>query len=56
MSGFFNIKIGESSTKETNPLTDIENFSLFPSLSYKERLMGFALCVGLGKFYIHFNY
>jgi hypothetical protein len=52
MSGFFNIKIGESKTKETTSLTaDSENFSLFPKLSYKERLMGFALCVGLGNIY-----
>lgn len=48
MSGFFNLKIGES--KDTTSLTNNENESLFPSLSYKERLMGFVICVGLGIF------
>ena len=28
-----------------------ENESIFPSLSLKERLIGFAICFGLGSFF-----
>ena len=30
---------------------DDGNKSCFPSLSFKERLIGFAVCFGLGKYY-----
>ena len=50
MSGFFGISINkeEEKSKDTEPLNS-ENDSCFPKLSYKERLMGFALCVGMGN-------
>lgn len=47
MASYFNIMKGDTSSNS--------NDSLFPTLSYKERLIGFACCSFLGRIFT-FNF